>query len=150
MGYAKNVVQTKQYLWDFDATNTEADSHTATGTIQFFSASANCMIKSVTAHVVTAVTGSSAEEVGDGTDVDGFIVDGFAATAGVYPLYVQGVATTFAGAFAFDSQAGATDAADVSIEHKNKFYSSADTIDYKITGTATAGKVRFFVEFIRF
>ena len=143
MAFPKKERCRSTYTWDLSGdTNT-----TATGTIPFFSAPAACLIHSVSAYVVTAITGSSAEEVGDGTDVDGFLADGFAAVAGYYPLYNNDVATTFVGAFQFDSTAGATDAADVAITPKKKLYASADTIDFKISGTATAGKVIFTVDF---
>jgi hypothetical protein len=148
MGYQKNVVLQKQFLWDFDVTNTAADSRAATGTIAIFSAPANCLIKSVKAHVITAVTGATSEIVGDGNDTNGYLEDGFAANTGFYPLYDQDPATTFIGAYMLDSTDGGTDALDVSIVHKDKFYSSADTIDFIIGGTATAGKIRFVVEFM--
>lgn len=148
MGYQKNMVLQKQFLWDADQTNLAADSRTLTGTIAIFSAPANCAIKSIKAHVITAVTGATSEIVGDGTDTNGFLEDGFAANAGYYPLHVQEVSATFAGAFTYDSDAGVTDAADVSIVPKDKFYSSADTIDFVIGGTASAGKIRFVVEFM--
>jgi hypothetical protein len=43
--------------------------------------------------------------------------------------------------------AGATDPLDVSNSPEVKLYSSADTIDFAITGTATTGKIRFTVDF---
>lgn len=149
MGYPKYKVMTHEFLWDFDTTNLDADSTAATGTIEIFSAPANCLIKSVKAHVLTLVAGSTSEIVGDGNDDNGFLEDGFAAATGVYPLYPQDSASTFVGAYAYDSTDGGTDALDVSKVGKEKLYTSADTIDFKIGGTATAGKIRFFVEFIR-
>ena len=149
MGYPKHVMQTAEYLWDFDVTNTAAESHADTGVVAIFSAPANCLVHSVKALVETLVAGATAEEVGDGTDVDGFVVDGFAAATGLFPLYVTDAASTFAGAFTLDQNAGVTDALDVNTVSKDKLYASADTIDYKISGTATAGKIRFFVCFTR-
>jgi hypothetical protein len=137
------------FLWDFDTTNTSADSTAATGTIVIFSAPANTQIHKVQADVITAVTGATSEIVGDGTDTNGYLEDAFAASAGVYPLYHQDVATTFCGLLQLDSTAGVTDAADVTIQPKDLVYSSADTIDYIIGGTATAGKIRFTVELTR-
>jgi hypothetical protein len=147
MGYQKFVKLQHKFIWDF-AGAAGSSSSTATGTIPIFSAPAKCLILSAGAEVMTAITGSTAEELGDGTDPDGFLVDGFAATAGFYPLYVTDASGTFAGAFTFDQNAGATDALDVNTVPKAKLYSSADTIDFKITGTATAGKVAFIVEFM--
>jgi hypothetical protein len=149
MGYQKYKEIEHSFLWDADQTNLAADSRTLTGVIPIFSAPADCVIKSVQAYVLTLVAGSSAEEVGDGTDVDGFLVDGFAAATGLYPLYVTDASSTFAGAFVFDQNAGATDALDVNTVPKDKLYTAADTIDFKITGTATAGKIRFVVKFMR-
>lgn len=144
MGYQKFKKHIHTFLWDIGGTG---DSSTATGVIPIFSAPANCLVHAVAAEVLTLVAGSSAEELGDGTDVDGYLVDGFAAATGYFPLHVQESAATFSGVFQFDSDAGVTDAADVTKSPKKILYGSADTIDYKISGTATAGKIRFFVEF---
>ena len=139
MGYAKKVMQTQRYLWDF-ANGTGADGSTATGTIPIFSMPANSVVYGVQAYVIAAVTGSSAEEVGDGTDVDGYIVDNFAAGTGFYPTSAEAATCGV-----FQKVPGTTDAADVAPEYN--VYASADTIDYKITGTATAGKILFLVHF---
>lgn len=143
MAYQKFKKHYHTFLWDV-ANGAGADSATATGVIPIFSAPANCLIHSCGANVITAVGGSSAEELGDGTDVDGYLADGFAANAGVYPTSAE---DSFCGVFSKATTAGATDALDVSNSLEKKLYSSADTIDWKISGTATSGKVRFFVEF---
>lgn len=149
MGYPKFSEQVHSFLWDADQTNLAANSRTLTGVIPIFSVPADCVIKSVQAYVLTLVAGSSAEEVGDGDDVDGYIKDGFAAATGMFPLYAQDASTTFVGAYAQDSTDGGTDALDVSIVGKEKLYTAADTIDFKISGTASAGKIRFTVKFMR-
>lgn len=145
MGYQKNKIHRHTFLWELS--NTAADSYVATGTVAIFSAPDKCLIRQVKAHVLTAVTGATSEIVGDGTDTNGYLEDGFAANAGVYPLYHQDSATTFVGALQFDSTAGVTDAADVTIIPKMNYYASADTIDFIIGGTATAGKIRFYIDF---
>lgn len=141
MGYQKKVPLQHKFLWDLGGTG---DSSTATGVIPIFSAPAATLIKSVEAYVLTAVTGSTAEELGDGTDVDGFLVDGFAASTGLYPASAE---DANCGVFQKATTAGATDAADVSNSSEVKLYASADTIDFKISGTATAGKILFLVNF---
>lgn len=147
MGFEKGKIQVKSFLWEL-ANQTSADSYAATGTIAICSLPANSQVMSVKAHVLTAVTGASSEIVGDGTDTNGYLEDGFAANTGLYPLYVNDSASTFAGTLAYDENAGTTDAADVNRVPKSKHYTSADTIDFIIGGTATAGKIRFFVEFL--
>ena len=142
MGYPKRQVLEHRFVWDF-AGGLGSDSSTATGTIPVFSAPAKCMVLAAEANVVTAMTGSSAEELGDGSDPNGWLLDGFAASAGFYPTS----AATAASAGVYAQAAGATDALDVTRE--GKFYSSADTIDFEITGTATAGKVVFIIKFMR-
>ena len=148
MGFQKGIIQSQEFLWSL-TTGDAADSAVATGSVPIFSIPADTVIRAVTAHVITLVAGSTAEIVGDGADDNGYLLDGFAAATGIFPLYRQGAAATFVGAYLFDSQAGGTDALDVSIEGKAKLYTSADTIDYDIAGTATAGKIRFTVEFQR-
>lgn len=137
MGYQKYKKLRHIYTWDVGGTG---DSAAVTGTIAIFSAPANCVIHKVAAEVLTAVTGATAETVGDGADVDGYLVDAFAATAGYYPTSVNQTACGV-----YQKVAGATDAADAAPEVM--VYSAADTIDYVITGTATAGKIRFIVDF---
>jgi hypothetical protein len=141
MGFQKGVKQTTHFLWDLGGSGNSA---VATGTIPIFSAPENCLIHGVRAHVLTLVAGSSAEELGDGNDPDGFLVDGFAAGTGIYPT---GAEDANCGAYQKTSTAGGTDAADVSRSEAKKLYSSADTIDFKITGTATAGKIRFYIDY---
>jgi hypothetical protein len=134
---------TQTFLWDVLASN-GAHSSAVTGVIPIFSAPANCVIHGVKANVLTAVTGSTAEEVGDGVDPDGFLVDNFAAGTGVYPPSAEAATC---GVYQKASTAGATDPLDVSNSPELKMYTAADTIDYTITGTATLGKILFSVEF---
>lgn len=141
--YAKNMVHKHRFLWDVLG-GAGHDSKAATGTIPIFSAPAGCKINKVVANTIVAVTGSTAEEVGDGVDPDGYIKDGFAASIAVLPLSAE---DALIGAYQQKTTAGATDAADVSNSWESKVYAAADTIDYVITGTATAGKIEFLVEF---
>ena len=141
MGYPKGQKLRHTFLWDIGGTG---DSAVATGVIPIFSAPANCLIHKVMAHVQTLVAGSTAETLGDGADVDGYLLDSFAANAGIYPLSAEDV---LIGVYQKATTAGATDPLDVSNSPEMKLYASADTIDYVITGTATAGKIRFDVDF---
>lgn len=141
MGYQKFEPLRHTFLWDIGGTG---DSSTATGVIPIFSAPANCKINKVSAQVLTLVAGSTAEEVGDGTDVDGYLVDNFAAATGSYPPSVEHATC---GVFQKASSAGVTDALDVSNSAETLTYTTADTIDFKITGTASAGKIRFLIDF---
>ena len=139
MGYEKRKRLTHKFLWDA-AAGAGADSSALTGTIPIFSAPANCVIHAARANVLVAVTGSTAEELGDGTDPDGYLVDAFAAATGLSPTSVND-----ADCGVFMKVAGATDALDAAPEEK--MYASADTVDYVITGTATSGKILFELEF---
>ena len=141
MGYEKYKVHRHVFLWDLGGTG---NSSTATGVIPIFTIPDTCKILKVSAQVLTAVTGSTAEEVGDGNDVDGYIVDNFAASTGAYPLSAEDATC---GVYQKATTAGATDALDVSNSAEAKYYASSDTIDFKISGTATAGKIRFFIDF---
>lgn len=143
MAYQKFVPLRHVFLWDVTA-GAVADSTATSGTIPIFSAPANCLIRSVRAQVLTAVTGATSEILGDGTDTDGYLVDGFAANTGTYPTSAEDVNI---GVFMKATTAGATDAADVSNSAEIKVYGSADTIDFVLGGTATAGKIRFYVDF---
>jgi len=138
MGYQKKVKLQHKFQWEVGGVG--VDSSTVTGVIPIFSAPAGCLITSAKAYVQTAVTGSTAEELGDGTDVDGYLVDNFAASTGIYPTSVNDATCGV-----FMKVDGATDAADAAPEVK--LYASADTIDFKITGTATAGKILFLIDF---
>lgn len=147
MGFEKGKLQTKKFLWEL-GNQLSADSYAATGTIAICSLPANTQVMGVKAHVLTAVTGATSEIVGDGTDTNGYLEDGFAASTGLYPLHVNDSGTTFSGLMAYDENAGGTDAADVNRVPKSKHYTSADTIDFVIGGTATAGKIMFYVDFL--
>lgn len=146
MGYQKYKRMTHKFLWDASGAN-GCDSSTLTGTIPVFTTGAKCLVHSVKASVLTLVAGSTAEIVGDGDDDNGFLEDGFAAATGVYPLYSGDPSATFAGAYSYDKNAGATDALDVDTQPKAKYYAASDTIDFKISGTASAGKIVFLIDF---
>jgi hypothetical protein len=139
MAYKKNERQQVKFLWDF-AGGAGANSSAATGTIALMTAPASSVIHAVKAQVITAVTGATAETVGDAGDVDGYLVDNFAANAGFYPS-----ATNAATNGVYMQAAGTTDAADVCPE--NKAYSTATAINFILSGTATAGKIQFLIDF---
>lgn len=143
MGFPKYVELTKKFTWDV-AAGIGSDSHADTGSVTVFSVPANCVVKSVRAFVETGVTGSTAEKVGDGSDDDGWLLDGFAAVAGGYPMSAE---DQYAGVYSKAETAGAVDATDVSRSDADKLYSTADSIIYKITGTASAGRITFVVKF---
>lgn len=219
MGYSKNEIKRKSYLWEIDNNNF---SNIKTGTIEIFEIPAGSIVKSVGALVETVTTehaaieasaitvatdlittatahgfttgllvaastettlpagltatdyyviyesdttfklatsvalaeagtaltitdeGTGAHtftptaftvEVGDGTDPNGFIVDGFTDTVGYYP---SADLSTYSGAYCLADTGFALD----------KYYADSDTIDFTITGVAKSGKVRFFVEFV--
>ena len=129
-GVRKGVRQSHQFLWEIG--NRNANSQSATGTIPVFNIPANTLIHDVRVLVGAAVTGSTAEVLGDGNDLDGYLADGFASATGS-PF----VSDSYANKGAYSGSATTT------------FYSAADTIDFIPTGTMTAGKIRFFVEFTR-
>jgi hypothetical protein len=115
--FKKDEVMTKTYVWKA--------SEDAVGVIPVFTFPANVLIKSVHAKVDTIVAGASALEFGD-ADANGFLVNGFAGTVGVY-----NATGTYKGAY-----------------NGEKFYSAADTLDLTITGTASAGEVKFVIDYI--
>ena len=124
--FLKGQVSSETFLYEVG--NRNADSSAVVGTINILSVPANVYVKDVHAFVETPIAGTSAEVLGDGAATNGFLVDGFAGTAGFYS--------------ASGSLKGSFDGA--------KFYSSADTLDLVLTGTATAGKIRFLVEYEAF
>lgn len=145
MGFLKGKKITKNFVWELgQADRSLADASAATGTIQVLAVPANSVVHAVSAHVLTAVTGASAEEVGDTSDPDGWLKDNFAAGLGYKPLSAEAADI---GDYAQALTAGAIDATDASRSREAKYYSTAGSVDYKITGTATAGKIKFIVEF---
>ncbi len=94
-----------------------------TGVIPVLSMPAKTLIRKVDVYTQTITSGASAMTLGD-ADADGFMIDGFKGTVGAY----SGTGS-LKGAF-----------------EGYKFYSSADTIDLTITGTASAGKIKFVIE----
>jgi predicted aspartyl protease len=136
MGYIKQKEMIHKFVWELN--NIFADAYARTGTIPIFNIPANSKVINVEALVDTAITGSTAEILGDGDDDNGYLVDAFAASTGLKQAdgaYMIGVHDV---------------ALDVDTRKDDKIYLSADTIDFKITGNATAGKVTFFVTFVRY
>lgn len=123
--FEKDDVHTHTFVWDVAGTG---DSKVTAGTIPVFTFPAKIFVKSVHALVETALTGATAAILGDGTATNGFLVDGFAGTAAFY---------------------NATGSSKGSYSGE-KYYSAADTMDLTLTGTATAGKIKFSVDYVAF
>ena len=141
--YSIGKKQVKVFRWEVG--NVNADSDTVTGAIPLISMPAGSMVSNIWANVVTPAAGSSAETVGvSNGDVDGFLIDAFAATASFYPL-PYGAADSYAGVFL----SPAVSAASVQIAGPRAFL-VADTVDFIVTGTATAGKIDFYIEFMNY
>lgn len=121
--FQKDQVKTHTFVWAIDGSG---DSKVVTGTIPVFSFPAKVFVKDVRALVETEVAGSSAETLGDGAAATGFLVDGFAGTVGFYNA-TGALKGSFVG---------------------EKYYSAADTMDLILTGTASAGKIKFSVDYI--
>lgn len=136
-GRQKHIRQTEQFHWEVGSGS--ADSSAVTGTTTIFIIPANTVILDVRANIETAVTGSTAETVGDDGDANGYLEDGFAASTG-YPKV--SALSTVNGAYMYEALESGTSTA-------SKFYSSADTLDWVISGTSTAGKIRFFIDYMR-
>lgn len=137
-GFPKFQRMTQEFLWDVTA-GASADSTLSSGTINIFSVPAGTVIFSVNSNVETVVSGSSSEIVGDGGDTNGYLVDGFMNATGLSwaTLFVANIGDYLL-----------ADNSDVASGPAIKFYSSADTIDFIVAGSATAGKVRFFIDFM--
>jgi len=137
---ARQVLITRRIKWKFDAKDFLEDTvNGVTGVIPLLTFEANSLVMSVKAYVKSAVTGSTAETVGDGTDVDGYLVDGFAAATGFFPktYAAASAATEFFGAYA--AQGDSMEA---------KFYNAGDSVDLVLTGTATAGELDFYIDYM--
>lgn len=112
-GFTHLVVVTHE-----DLTNTSV-SGTPTQTIELMDVEAGHLVRAVASKVVTAfkdasdsAQNSTAIEVGDGSDVDRFLVSQEINVNGTEVLYKGGTGTLFA-------------------------YTAADTLDLKVTGTAS-------------
>lgn len=112
---------------------------------------AGTMITNVYVMIDTAVTGSTDLDIGDDDDADGF-VDGtneLAAALGTPGLYNQNAKV--AGAYLRVQTAGATDAGDIYVVPRSKYYSAAGKeVKQDITTACTAGKYRVVVTGFRF
>lgn len=140
-GYNVGKVQEQQVL--FSVGDKDADIQSgAAGVHEFFAIPANVAILDVAAYVETALLGSTAAVVGDGSNDDGYLENGFATVIKYHPEKVK--LSTYAGAYT-----GAVEGASFVKWEGGKYYAAADTLDFKLTGTATVGKVRFFVKFMQ-
>jgi len=112
---------------------------------------AGAMITNVYVMIDTAVTGSTDLDIGDDDDPDGF-VDGtneLAAALGTPGLYNMNAKV--AGAYLRVQTAGATDAADIYVVPRSKYYAAAGKeIKQDITTACTAGKYRVIVTGFRY
>ena len=98
---------------------------------------AGSVVQDVVVKVGTAWVGGTKVEIGDGTDVDGWI----SATQGATASLTAGATIRAGGAYAI----GGTDATAKAL---GKVYAAADTIDVLLTGTYTAGTADIFVRYI--
>lgn len=105
---------------------------------------AGTLIKNVYVIVDLAVTGTTAVNVGDDDDNDGYVPNA-AITLGTPALY--GHNAKVQGAYLRVETAGATDAADVYVVPNQKYYSATGKeVKLDVTGTWTAGKFRVVIE----
>lgn len=105
---------------------------------------AGTLITGVSVIVDTAITGSSAIDVGDDDDADGFCPTA-SLTLATPGLYCQNAKVR--GAYLRVSTAGATDALDIYVVPNMKYYSAAGKeIKLDNTTTNTAGAFRVVVE----
>lgn len=97
---------------------------------------AGSVVLGVVVKVGTAWAGGTKVEIGDGSDVDGYV----SATQGAVANLTAGATIVAGGAYAIGD--AATNAG------LPKVYASADTIDVTLTGTFTAGSADVFVRYI--
>jgi hypothetical protein len=140
-GYNIGKVQEQQILFSVGDTTADVTSGAA-GVHEFFAVPANCAILDVAAYVETALLGSTAAVVGDSNNDDGYLENGFGTVIKYHPEKVK--LSTYAGAYQ-----GAVEGASFVKWEGGKYYAAADTLDFKLTGTATVGKIRFFVKFMQ-
>mgnify|MGYP003641054714 CR=1 FL=1 len=98
---------------------------------------AGSVVMDVVVSVGTAWIGGTKVEIGDGTDVDGWV----SATQGATSNLTVGATLRAGGAYAVGASDGTAKAL-------GKVYAAADTIDVTITGTYTAGDADVFVRYI--
>ena len=104
---------------------------------------AGMLIEHVAVVLDTAVTGSTALDIGDDDDADGFVPTASItlATPGLY-----GWNAKVAGAYLRVQTAGVTDPADVYVVPNAKYYSAAKSMLLDNTTANTAGKFRVVVQ----
>lgn len=109
-----------------------------------FAIPANTVIENVYVIIDTAITGTSALNVGDDDDNDGYVPTA-SVTLGTPGMYAWDAKN--GGAYKRIQTAGATDAADIYVVPNAKFYSAAGKeVKLDVTGTNTAGAFRVVVE----
>jgi hypothetical protein len=139
-GYNVGKLNTVSKLWEVGSST--ADVSTAIGTIKIFEIPANSAVCDVKAYVETGMLGASAATLGDVTDPDGFLTNGFATSTGLYPSNAQ--AATYGGAYSFVTE-GSTKVKIAGC----KAYATAKDLSLVLTGTATVGKIRFLIDFLQ-
>ena len=105
---------------------------------------AGLLVDKVYAIVDVALAGTSALEIGDDDDADGFVPSASitVGTAGMYGWDAKN-----AGAYLRIQTAGATDAADIYVVPNAKYYSAeGKEVKLNFTGTSSAGSMRVVVE----
>lgn len=108
----------------------------------------NTLIEKVWIVVDTAITGTTDLDVGDDDDSDGFIDGSLSVTLGTVGAY--SLDAKVAGAYLRVQTAGATDAADIYVVRRDKFYAATGKeVKLDVTGTNTAGKARVVIEGVR-
>jgi hypothetical protein len=139
-GYNVGKLNTQTILWSVG--DKSADVSTAIGTVKIWSIPADAAVCDVKAYVETPMLGASAAVVGDNSSTNGFLLNGFATVAGLYPSNVQ--AGTYAGAYQYVTE-GSTKV------HLPgcKAYAAAKDLQLTLTGTATVGKIRFLIDFLQ-
>lgn len=110
-----------------------------------FAIPANVVIEKVYIIVDTEITGTTAIDVGDDDDPDGYL-DGSLSMSALTPA-MYGWNVKLAGAYLRTETAGATDAADIYVVPNAKYYSATGKeVKLDVTTANTAGKARVIVE----
>jgi len=140
-GYNKHQLIQERVLYEVGNTYAGISSVTA-GAKTLLALPAKATVLSVSAYVETAVVGGTMV-VGDATDPDGYLLEGFEGTIGFYPIKHATAATTKAGAYVIATE-GSTAVELVG----GKYYASATNLLLTLGDAVTAGKVWFIVNFM--
>lgn len=113
---------------------------------------ANVLIEKVYVIMDTAVTGSTALDVGDDDDPNGFFDGGVSGMEGAtFAAGLYGYDAKVAGAYLRVETAGGTDAADIDVVPAGKAYLAAGKeVKLDITTACTAGRLRVVIQGFNF